>query len=330
VEAAVKTWARVWGRRPLVDGRSFREIFEWKGTSLWWMTESFLRTAPESPACVRLVETWLRILEAEAPEEVEAVGLHPRAAVLLERAATSRGVLFHGRSRVPSRRGLLFRSWLRSFGSGGAASRPFRAQGPATFVLVGEDEALGPVGTGNEEESRRVVSLAGLEARGSRAARREEVLARRRFRRAFAGLRKSPGVHEAFSHRGIPFYDLAQGDLALLLFVALPRAVRIYEEMSELLRTTRPEAAALLVPSRDERRTLLAACAAALVPSVVLRSGEDEEPERSDGGPKPDLVLAWNGSASPEDLRAALREVAGLNARGLAGRSDPSPWVGGR
>ena len=29
VEAAVRTWARVWGRLPLVDGRSFRELAEW-------------------------------------------------------------------------------------------------------------------------------------------------------------------------------------------------------------------------------------------------------------------------------------------------------------
>jgi hypothetical protein len=293
-----------------VDGRSFREIFEWKGASLWWMTESFLRTAPESPACVRLVETWLRILEAESPSEVEAVGLPPRASVLLERAATSRGVLFHGRNRVPSSRGLLLRSWLRSFGNGGAAARRSRSREPATYVLVGEEAALGPVAGKEESETLLRVSLASLEAGGSSAARKQEVLARRRFRRSFAALRKSPGMHEAFSHRGIPFHDLAQGDLALLLFVALPRAVRLFEEMSGLLRATRPEAAALLVPSRDARRTLLAACAAAEVPGVVLRSGESEEPERADGGPQPHLVLAWDGSASPEDLLEALREAA--------------------
>ena len=164
---------------------------------------------------------------------------------------------------------------------------------------------------GKEETETLVrVSPTDVEAGGSSAARKQEGLARRRFRRSFAQLRKSPGVHEAFSHRGIPFYDLALGDLALLLFVALPRAVRLFEEMSEVLRATRPEAAAFLVPSRDTRRTLLAACAAAEVPSVVLRSGEGEEPERSDGGPRPHLVLAWNGSASPEDLLEALREAA--------------------
>ena len=87
----MRTWARVWGRRPLVDGRSFREMLEWKGASLWWMAEAFFASARGAPACVRLVETWLRILEAEAPDEVEAVGLPARESVLLERAATSRG-----------------------------------------------------------------------------------------------------------------------------------------------------------------------------------------------------------------------------------------------
>jgi hypothetical protein len=144
----------------------------------------------------------------------------------------------------------------------------------------------------------------------SPGARREAGRARRRFRRSFAELRRSPGVHEAFSHRGIPFYDFGESDLADLLLVALPRAVHLFEEMAGLLAATAPEAVALLVPSRDERRTLLAACAAAEVPGVVLRTGDGEEAERADGGPQPQLVLAWNGSASPEDVREALREAA--------------------
>jgi hypothetical protein len=95
--------------------------------------------------------------------------------------------------------------------------------------------------------------------------------------------------------------------------------------MRALLASVRPDAAALLVPSRDDRRALLAACAAAKVPTVYLRTGEDEEPERSDGGPRPDLVLAWNGSASPEDLREALREAArGGRQRAAASGESPS------
>jgi hypothetical protein len=308
-----------------VDGRSFREIFEWKGASLWWMSESFFREAPEAPACVRLVETWLRILEAEAPEEVEGVGLPARAAVLLERTATARGVLFHGRARVPSRRARLIRSWLRSWRREPRPHLPHPTPPKATFVLVGEEHELGSVANGSPDETMLRVSLRGLGEGRSPVARRETARARRRFRRSFAELRRSPGVHEAFSHRGIPFYDLGEPDLADLLLLALPRAVRRFEEMRALLDATTPEAVALLVPSRDERRALLAACAAADVPGVVLRAGEGEEPERSDGGPQAHLVLAWNGSASPEDVREALREVARMKARGLTGKSDPLP-----
>jgi hypothetical protein len=307
-----------------VDGRSFREILEWKGVSLWWMTESFLRTAPDAPACVRQAETWLRILEAERPDEVEAVGLPAAAGALLERAATVRGVLFHGRSRPPSKRGRVVRAWLRSFRR---PPRP-RAAAPraerATFVLVGEDEAIGPLAPGRPDETIARSSVETIAGNPSRAARREAARARGRFRSAFAELRRSPGVHEAFSHRGVAFPDLAEGDLADLFFVALPRAVLLFEEMRALLASVRPDAAALLVPSRDDRRALLAACAAAEVPAVLLSTGEHEEPERSDGGPRPDLVLAWNGSASPEDLREALREAA-QGGRRRAAASDDFP-----
>jgi hypothetical protein len=327
IDTAARTWARVWGRRPLVDGRSFREIFEWKGASLWWMTESFLRTADDATSCVKLAETWLRILDAEKPDEVEAMGLPETAAVLLERAATVLGVLFHGRSRPPSRRARVLRAWLRSFrNEPRAAAAPPRRR--ARFVVVGEEGLVGPLGDSDAGETILRVPLQSLSPGRSRAARREAARGRVRFRRAFAGLRRSPGVHEAFSHRGVHFYDLAEGDLANLTFVALPRAVLLFEEMRALLAAAQPEAAAILVPSRDERRTLLAACAAAEVPTVVLRSGDDEEPERSDGGPRPELVLAWNGSASPEDLREALREVAAVERGAIPTEAIPSPYVG--
>jgi len=315
----VRTWARVWGRRPLVDGRSFREIFDWKGASLWWMSESFFRTAPEAPACVRLVETWLRILEAEAPDEVEAVGLPAREAVLLERAATTRGVLFHGKARVPSGRARVLRSWLRSWRGEPRGRGAPSARSRATFVLVGEVPELDPVADGRADADLVRVALRGLLEGDTPAARREAARARRRFRRSFAELRRSPGVHEAFSHRGVSFFDLGEADLADLLLVALPGAVHLFEEMTALLHATAPLAVALLVPSRDQRRTLLAACAAADVPAVVLRTGDGDEPERADGGPQAELVLAWNGSASPEDVREALREAARLKDRTRTG-----------
>ncbi len=305
----MRTWARVWGRRPLVDGRSFREIFDWKGTSLWWMAESFFRSSLQAPACVRLVETWLRILEAEGPDEVEAVGLPARESVLLERAATSRGVLTHGTPRAPSGRGRILGAWLRSWRS---AARPRTTRerfSPVPFLFVSEDDELAASMVGEGHGEIRHVSLEDLRRRGSRATRRETWRCVSGFHRSFADLRKAPGVHEAFTHRGVSFFDLAEGDLAELLLVALPRAVHLFEEMGGFLGEMSPEAVAFLVTSRDERRALLAACAAAEVPGVVLRTEDDEE-ERADGGPQPSLVLAWNGSASPEDVREALHEAA--------------------
>jgi hypothetical protein len=285
-------------------------MLEWKGASLWWMAEAFFASARGAPACVRLVETWLRILEAEAPDEVEAVGLPARESVLLERAATSRGVLTHGRPpRAPSGRTRIFRAWLKSFRSE-ARRRGVPAPGsPTRFLLVTEEDDLTALTNEHGSDEIRHVSLKDLRERGCRATRRETWRCGRRFRTFFAELRKAPGVHEAFSHRGVPFFDLAEADLAELLFVALPRAVHLFEEMAGILAAGTPEAVALLVASRDERRALLAACGADDVPGVVLRTGDGEE-DRADGGPRPELVLAWNGSASPEDVREALREAS--------------------
>jgi len=310
IENAVRTWARVWGRRPLVDGRSFRELFEWKGTSLWWMAESFFRTSTEATACVRQAETFLRILEVEAPQEVESVGLPARDALLLERAATARGVLYHGRSRAPAPRPRSWPSWLRLWWR---RPRPWPPARPASFVLVAD-----PDGSPTEapaSETMAVVPLAALRDGETATARRETAMARHRFDQAFRDLQGSPGVHEAFTHRGVPFYDLCARDLRDLLRVALPRAVHLFEQMASLLGASSPQAVALRVASRDERRTLLAACHSAGVPTVLLRTEDGEEPERLDGGPQPDLVLAWNGSARPEDLGEALREAVRASVR---------------
>ena len=39
VEAAGRTWARVWARPPLVEGRSFGDLVQWRGESLLWTAE---------------------------------------------------------------------------------------------------------------------------------------------------------------------------------------------------------------------------------------------------------------------------------------------------
>src|SRR5260370_38491418 len=67
LEAAVRTWTRVWGRLPLVDGRSFRELAEWKGISLWRRGEGFFRAATGAPRCAQPAERFHRRLESERP-----------------------------------------------------------------------------------------------------------------------------------------------------------------------------------------------------------------------------------------------------------------------
>ncbi len=315
VEAAVRTWARVWGRLPLVDGRSFRELAEWKGVSLWWMGEAFFRTSTEAPRCVRVAETFLRLLETERPTEVEAVGLPPRDTLLLSRACTVQGVLYHGpasaRPRVkPS-------AWeLRGRRESWAASlRALRGRGralvPGRTALVGEpedDAALAGLVTSLGDEVAVVTRPERLSSRRALAAAKG---ARRVLRELWQRLRASPGVHESFSHRGVAFFDLAEADLAALLLSRLPAAVRLYEAATEWLLAARPKVVLLALPARDDRRTLLAAARAAGVPSVVLRPAEGEDGERADGGPQPDHLLTGEAATDRERVLAVLRAVGG-------------------
>ncbi|HVR72446.1 MAG TPA: CDP-glycerol glycerophosphotransferase family protein [Vicinamibacteria bacterium] len=101
VDEAAIAWTKQWGRVPLQDGLSFRELLEWKGVSLWWFAELFLHHSTESPRYVRLIDTLHRLLDAEGPDEVEADGLPGAEAALLGRVCTARGILFHGPRRAP-------------------------------------------------------------------------------------------------------------------------------------------------------------------------------------------------------------------------------------
>lgn len=94
-EAAI-AWTKDFGRRPVADGRSLRELLAWKGVSLWWFAELYLHHSTRAPARVRTIETLDRILERHAPSEVEAAGLAAEDRVLLARTCTARGILFHG------------------------------------------------------------------------------------------------------------------------------------------------------------------------------------------------------------------------------------------
>jgi hypothetical protein len=104
-EAAI-AWTRDVGKRPLLDGRSLRELYEWKGVSLWWFAELFLHHSTGSPRRVRLIEAFDRLLQRLAPDEVEALGMPREEALLLSRTCTARGILFHDPPRAPAAAGL--------------------------------------------------------------------------------------------------------------------------------------------------------------------------------------------------------------------------------
>jgi len=90
--AAARTWARLWGRVPLLDGKSFRDLVEWRDTSLLWLAEAFIRHETAGPLCAGLAETALRLLEVTRAAEVDVVGLGRPETVVLSRACTTRGV----------------------------------------------------------------------------------------------------------------------------------------------------------------------------------------------------------------------------------------------
>ncbi|HEV8255116.1 MAG TPA: hypothetical protein VGQ78_10185 [Vicinamibacteria bacterium] len=96
IDEAAIAWTKSFGERALLDGRRLRDLLEWKGVSLWWFAELYLHHSTAAPRFVRWIETCERLLAAEGPDEVEAVGLDPAEALLLSRTCTARGVLFQG------------------------------------------------------------------------------------------------------------------------------------------------------------------------------------------------------------------------------------------
>jgi hypothetical protein len=102
---------------------------------------------------------------------------------------------------------------------------------------------------------------------------RETLRGTREARRAWRALRRSPGAHEAFSHRGVSFADLSGEDLAGTLLLQLPWAIRSYEETAEVLYALRPGVLVLYAESSGWGRAALAAARAAGVPSLAIQHG---------------------------------------------------------
>jgi hypothetical protein len=92
-DEAAMAWTKSFGRRPVREGRSLRDILVYKGIPLWWAAEIYLYYQTRATHYVRLVETFARILERERPDEVAAPELEPVERLLLHRVATRMGVL---------------------------------------------------------------------------------------------------------------------------------------------------------------------------------------------------------------------------------------------
>jgi hypothetical protein len=330
-DTAARTWARVWGRLPLVDGKSFRELVEWREASLLWCAEAFLRDETAGPRCARTAELALRLLEATTPSEVDAPGLLPADALLLARACTVRGVLFHGAPRGPGRaltvdrpapRGGLRRAIADALAP--AHPPPLHAlpaveagvEGPFLVLLAGEEErlAMAPLLEAVSADLRRgvaIVTLAELPRWETRRARRAAADAEALLRERRRQLRGTPGLAESYSHRGVSFADLAAGDLEALVEGHLPAVVRRIEAARELVVSARAAVVLLAVPGRDERRSLLHACSSAGVAAVVVRLGARGagDPERADAGPRPVAVLDWASGDDPRPVVARLSEA---------------------
>ena len=333
-DAAARTWARVWGRVPLVEGRSLRDLVEWRGTSLLWAAEVFVRTATTGPDCARTAERCLWLLERLAPTEVDGAGLTPADSLLLARACTARGVLFHGRVPAVGRprrppgpvpaRGWPRRAFRSLLGPARppALPPPVAAGGPAgaspLLVLVAGSEDVATLGPLLETTSRDLclptvaVPTRDLPRWLTRRAARSVAEGEAFLREVLARLRGTPGLHESYAHRGVGFADLASRDLEALLLGRLPEAVRLIEATAELLAAARPAAVLVVVPARDDRRAILAACTRARVCAVALRlSGpEPDDADRADAGPLPLASLGWQPGAEATPVVARLREAA--------------------
>jgi hypothetical protein len=326
-DAAGRNWARVWARLPLVEGRSFRDLVEWRGESLLWTAEGFLRTATAGPRCARTAELCLKLLDTLRPLELDACGLAAADAALLARAATASGVLFHGSPGAakplasvpsPARPGTLRRLF-----QGFLPRRPVLPDGgldprgtPLVLFVVAREQdrgGLAPLVQAARDEPwlrTAVVAAEALPQSGTRKTRRAVTEGERRLSARLSTLRGTPAVAASHVHRGVGFADLAASDLDAVLLGRLPAALRTLEHALAVFEAVHPALVVLAVADRDERRTLGMAAAAAGAPWAALRveTGPDDEPDRADGGPHPVASLTLGEDAAL--VLARLREVA--------------------
>jgi hypothetical protein len=329
-ESAGRTWARVWGRLPLAEDRSFRDLVEWRGSSLLWTAEAFLRERTSGPRLARTADLALRLLEATAPSEVDAFGLCATDALLLARAARSRGILFHDapssarplRAPDPPSRGGRPSVLARLFAPSAAPPPPPPlAGGPAgaaPLLVLGpgpqQADRLRPLleAAGNDLGMPSVVvALADVARWATRRVHRAAAEAEAALRARLASLRGTPALLLSYTHRGVGFADLAARDIETLLLGRLPAMVRLLEAAIELVQAARPGLVLLVVPGRDERRTLvLAAQEAGRVAVALDLAPGPADWDRQDGGPQPSARIAWAPGTQTAEALARLREAA--------------------
>jgi hypothetical protein len=73
VEEAVIAWFKAFGRVPLGPGGGFRDLFRYRGMSLWWWAELWLYHDTPLRLLVRDVEALKRLLEREQPRRLVLV-----------------------------------------------------------------------------------------------------------------------------------------------------------------------------------------------------------------------------------------------------------------
>jgi hypothetical protein len=330
-QAAGRSWARLWGRVPLLDGKSFRELVSWRDMSLLWLAEGFIRSETAGPRCAEIAEIALRLLEAAKPAEVDALGLGPAEVAILSRACTARGVLFHGRPpRVqplrptPARPRPGFGALARALAPGRPPPPPAPlVSGPAEsapVLLIPDRESdalpmqpLLEAAAAELSRSGLVVPVTALSRWETRRVRRTAAAAHAQLRDHWKLLQDAPGVLESYRHRDVGFSDLAGNDLERLLLDHLPVAVLRLEATIELIATAvRPAVVVLTGGRRDGRRSLLAACAVAGVPAIVVHTAPvgPEELDRADGGPRAEATMVWESGSDPAPALARLGELA--------------------
>lgn len=320
--SAQRGFARVWARVPLADGRSFRELVSWRGESLLWVAESYIRRGTAGPRCAALAETCLRLLEASDPAEVDASGLAPHEALLLSRAATARGVLWHGET------GRSVRPLAPEPGPGDDRRRLFgRLAGRgavaagAPIVAVHDADGAHPLWPLLDRVRAEagfpatIVAFADLARHETDRARAAADEAERSLRATLERLRGTPGLLASYAHRGVGFAELAALDLEAVLLGHLPGAVRVVERTLDVLDAARPVLALVAVEDRDRRRAVGLAAQAAGVAWATVARAEGPGDDRVDGGPQPLLRLApgpdGGGDGALAQLRAAVRDSLG-------------------